>query len=181
MLRVTILKNEKRKSRGVAFIQFSNASEAEKCIELDNTQVKQAMHIHSTYRIHNLNYLAIVSFFQMFGRTLKMSIVKDNGRSGEFSNKRIYADKQRCYECGEEGHLSYKCPVNVLGNRDIPSTKSNNNKRYKQPGAVNEWQATASSAVDVNRCSKDVSTWSLCWCDIIYFMTHVSISYLVEV
>lgn len=37
--RVTIMKNEERKSRGVAFIQFLNANEAESCIELNNTQV----------------------------------------------------------------------------------------------------------------------------------------------
>lgn len=38
--RVTILKNEQRKSRGVAFIQFSNVDDAEKCIELNDTEVK---------------------------------------------------------------------------------------------------------------------------------------------
>lgn len=60
----------------------------------------------------------------MFGRTLKLSIAKDNGRSNEFMQKRDYPDKQRCYECGDEGHLSYKCPANVLGQRDPPQ-KSN--------------------------------------------------------
>lgn len=65
--------------------------------------------------------------FQMFGRTLKVSIANDNGRSAEFDAKRTYADKQRCYECGQEGHLSYKCPNNVLGNRE-PLQKKNNKK-----------------------------------------------------
>lgn len=60
----------------------------------------------------------------MFGRTLKLSIAKDNGRSVEFEKKREYPDKQRCYECGEEGHLSYQCPANVLGHRDPPLKKS---------------------------------------------------------
>lgn len=61
----------------------------------------------------------------MFGRTLKLSIAKDNGRSVEFVKKREYPDKQRCYECGEEGHLSYQCPENVLGHREPPQKKSN--------------------------------------------------------
>lgn len=60
----------------------------------------------------------------MFGRTLKASLAKDNGRSTEFIKKRKYADKQRCYECGAvDGHLSYKCPVNVLGGREPPPKK----------------------------------------------------------
>lgn len=89
--------------------------------------------------------------FQMFGRTLKLSIAKDNGRSDEFSSRRVYADKQRCYECGEEGHLSYKCPINVLGNRDIPPKKNNKNKR--QPCAASEIQSMPTEFED-NRCEE---------------------------
>lgn len=60
----------------------------------------------------------------MFGRKLKASLAKDNGRSGEFIKKRKYTEKRRCYECGAiDGHLSYKCPVNVLGGRDPPPKK----------------------------------------------------------
>lgn len=40
--RVTILKNAQRKSRGVAFIQFLNGTDAKSCLELNNTQVKQS-------------------------------------------------------------------------------------------------------------------------------------------
>lgn len=97
----------------------------------------------------------------MFGRTVKLSIVKDNGRSDEFNSKRIYADKQRCYECGQEGHLSYRCPVNVLGNRDIPPKKNNNNKPANRQSSAfdsSSGQATVSSDCEVNRCSKNVST-----------------------
>lgn len=65
----------------------------------------------------------------MFGRTLKLSIANDNGRSSEFDKKRDYPDKQRCYECGNEGHLSYKCPANVLGSRDPPVKKSSKKNR----------------------------------------------------
>lgn len=55
----------------------------------------------------------------MFGRTLKSSIAIDNGRSDEFSaTKKSYPDKSRCFECGEEGHLSYQCPKNALGSRE---------------------------------------------------------------
>lgn len=90
----------------------------------------------------------------MFGRTLKLSIAKDNGRCDEFNSRRIYADKQRCYECGEEGHLSYMCPINVLGNRDIPPKK--NNKKKRQPLAVNEIQTMPTELVD-NQCEEDVS------------------------
>lgn len=61
----------------------------------------------------------------MFGRTIQISIAKDNGRSTEFDAKRTYPDKQRCFECGEEGHLSYKCPINVLGTREPPQIKGN--------------------------------------------------------
>lgn len=79
----------------------------------------------------------MVCLSQMFGRTLKVSIAKDNGRTTEFDAKRTYADKQRCYECGEEGHLSYKCPSNVLGSRDPPQKKANKkNKRADTMGAI---------------------------------------------
>lgn len=80
----------------------------------------------------------------MFGRTLKVSIAKDNGRSVEFDEKRTYADKQRCYECGQEGHLSYKCPSNVLGNRDPPQNKS----RKKNKRAATESNVPFSSNDD---------------------------------
>lgn len=35
----------------------------------------------------------------------------------------MYEDKTRCYECGEEGHLSYECPKNTLGFRKPPPKK----------------------------------------------------------
>lgn len=70
-----------------------------------------------------------LNVLQMFGRTLKLSIANDNGRSSEFDKKRDYPDKQRCYECGNEGHLSYKCPANVLGSRDPPVKKSSKKNR----------------------------------------------------
>jgi hypothetical protein len=37
---------------------------------------------------------------QMFGRTIKCCIAKDNGRTTEFIRRREYPDKSHCYECG---------------------------------------------------------------------------------
>lgn len=37
--RVTILKNENRKSKGVAFVQFLKPDDAEACTTIDNTEV----------------------------------------------------------------------------------------------------------------------------------------------
>lgn len=37
---------------------------------------------------------------EMFGRTLKCNIAKDNGRAPEFIKRKIYKDKSFCYECG---------------------------------------------------------------------------------
>lgn len=59
----------------------------------------------------------------MFGRRLKSSIATDNGRSTEYIRKRTYSDKTACYECGETGHLSYRCPKNALGEREPPPKK----------------------------------------------------------
>lgn len=65
---------------------------------------------------------------KLFDREWKASIARDNGRTEEFTQHRNYPDKSRCYECGEFGHLSYKCPRNALGSRE-PPTK---NKKYKK-------------------------------------------------
>ncbi|RZF48419.1 hypothetical protein LSTR_LSTR014231 [Laodelphax striatellus] len=65
----------------------------------------------------------------MFGRTLKSSIAVDNGRSAEFIRRKSYPDKSRCYECGEEGHLSYACPTNLLGERPPPPKKERKRKK----------------------------------------------------
>ena len=57
------------------------------------------------------------------GRPLSASIAADNGRAAEFIKKRVYKDKSKCYECGEDGHLSYECPRNRLGIRERPVVK----------------------------------------------------------
>lgn len=75
----------------------------------------------------------------MFGRTLKANIANDNGRSSEFIKKRKYTDKPICFECGTEGHLSYKCPINVLGSRDPPPKKIRKKKSEYDEEAFKYW------------------------------------------
>uniref|UniRef100_A0A8W7PKP8 CCHC-type domain-containing protein n=1 Tax=Anopheles coluzzii TaxID=1518534 RepID=A0A8W7PKP8_ANOCL len=69
----------------------------------------------------------------MFGRTLKASIAKDNGKSAQHAQRKQYPDKSRCYECGTEGHMSYSCPKNVLGNKTPPRKKDRKQAKRKQP------------------------------------------------
>lgn len=96
IVKVTILKDKvTRRSRGVAFVLFLKVEDAVACAKaLNNTEV--------------------------FGRTVKSSIAVDNGRSTEFIRRRDYPDKTQCYECGQEGHLSYCCSNNALGPRKPP-------------------------------------------------------------
>ncbi|XP_074316763.1 U11/U12 small nuclear ribonucleoprotein 31 kDa protein-like [Silene latifolia] len=94
--RVTVLKDRStRRSRGVAFVLFVSRNDAVSSAKQMNGKL--------------LN-----------GRTITASIAADNGRAAEFIRRRVYKDKSRCYECGEEGHLSYECPRNQLGKRDPP-------------------------------------------------------------
>lgn len=71
-------------------------------------------------------------------RTLSASIAADNGRAKEFIRKKVYKDKSRCYECGEEGHLSYECPKNVLGKRERPEPKKARRFEGTREGNWNE-------------------------------------------
>lgn len=97
--RVTVLKDRHtRLSRGVAFVQFVSRHDAHDAAAQMDGKV--------------LN-----------GRTLAASIAADNGRAPEFIRKRVYRDTDRCFECGEQGHLSYDCPRNQLGPRQRPEPK----------------------------------------------------------
>ena len=87
-----------RESKGVAFILFVDRQSAHRAVQAMNRK-------------------------ELFGRTLKCSIAKDNGRASEFIRRRFYKDKSRCYECGEFGHLSFRCPKNALGDREQPIKK----------------------------------------------------------
>lgn len=55
----------------------------------------------------------------------------DNGRSTEFIRRKDYPDKSQCYECGEEGNLSYQCEKNTLGHRTPPPKKIRVRKKNK--------------------------------------------------
>lgn len=96
---MTILKDRvTRESKGVAFVLFVERSAAYRAVQALNRK-------------------------DLFGRTLKVSIAADNGRAKEFIKRKVYKDKSRCYECGDSGHLSYKCPQNTLGDREAPVKK----------------------------------------------------------
>lgn len=107
VVKVTIMKDKgTRKSRGVAFIMFLKREDAHACAKAINGR-------------------------EMFGRKLKCNLAIDNGRSAEFIRRKQYPDKSRCYECGGEGHLSYKCPKNLLGEREPPPKKEKKKKKDK--------------------------------------------------
>ncbi|CAH0385100.1 unnamed protein product [Bemisia tabaci] len=135
VVKVTIVKDRiKRRSKGVAFILFLNKEDAHHCVKETNMK-------------------------DMFGRTIKSSIAKDNGRSAEFIRKQVYTDKSSCYECGEEGHVSYKCPKNALGEREPPPKKekvrkkkemSENMKQYLADSDDDDWREERKKPKPVN-------------------------------
>ncbi|XDV24922.1 hypothetical protein PO909_028946 [Leuciscus waleckii] len=113
VVKVTVVKDKQtRMSKGVAFVLFLDRETAHNCARSLNNK-------------------------QLFGRTVKASIAIDNGRATEFIRKRNYTDKSKCYECGEEGHLSYACPKNLLGEREPPPKKEKKKKKkVQQPEEV---------------------------------------------
>ncbi|CAC5398882.1 zinc finger CCHC-type and RNA-binding motif-containing protein 1-like isoform X2 [Mytilus californianus] len=112
--KVTILKDHAtRKSKGVAFVLFVEKDSAFKAVRALNRT-------------------------KMFDRTITCTVAKDNGRAKEFIKRKDYPDKSRCYECGEEGHLSYKCPKNLLGEREPPPKKERKRKKFEGEGDTEE-------------------------------------------
>ncbi|XP_043092448.1 zinc finger CCHC-type and RNA-binding motif-containing protein 1 [Puntigrus tetrazona] len=108
VVKVTVVKDKRtRMSKGVAFVLFLDRESAHNCARSLNNK-------------------------QLFGRTVKASIAIDNGRAAEFIRRRNYSDKSKCYECGEEGHLSYACPKNLLGEREPPPKKEKKKKKKLQ-------------------------------------------------
>ncbi|EFX79288.1 hypothetical protein DAPPUDRAFT_104375 [Daphnia pulex] len=146
VIKVTIVKHRlTRKSKGVAFIVYKTQEEASNCIQQTNQK-------------------------EMFGRILKSSIAKDNGRTEEFATqKKTYEDKSHCFECGQEGHLSYQCPSNALGSREPPKRGSRKHEkegseligdqddslgaaiRYEQQKRSMQEQSTSLSATNVRK------------------------------
>lgn len=105
--KVTILKDKvTRTSKGVAFVQFVERDSAIDCCKSVNEKI-------------------------LFERKIKCVLAKDNGRAAEFIRKKEYPDKSACYECGEDGHLSYECPKNILGKREPPPKKEKKTKKDK--------------------------------------------------
>ncbi|KAL4151223.1 hypothetical protein PRNP1_008240 [Phytophthora ramorum] len=105
LARVLVLRDKQtRRSRGVAFVQFARAEDCERAV-------------------------AKMDKIPLEGMTLAVSRSRDNGRSREFAKKRKYTTSQRCFECGELGHVSYDCPRNVLGARERPATTGGKSSR----------------------------------------------------
>uniref|UniRef100_A0A6M2CXN4 Zinc finger CCHC-type and RNA-binding motif-containing protein 1 n=1 Tax=Rhipicephalus microplus TaxID=6941 RepID=A0A6M2CXN4_RHIMP len=116
--KVTVMKDKQTwKSKGVAFVLFMDPESASKCASALNNQ-------------------------PLMGRTLRASIAKYNGRAPEFIRRKEYKDKSRCFECGEEGHLSYRCPRNSFGEREAPEKKRK--RRKGQAPKEKEAEATES-------------------------------------
>ncbi|KTG02007.1 hypothetical protein cypCar_00019889 [Cyprinus carpio] len=108
VVKVTVVKDKQtRMSKGVAFVLFLDRESSHNCARSLNNK-------------------------QLFGRTVKASIAVDNGRAAEFIRRRNYTDKSKCYECGGEGHLSYACPKNLLGEREPPPKKEKKKKKKVQ-------------------------------------------------
>lgn len=116
--KVTVMKDKQTwKSKGVAFVLYVDSESANKCASALDQQ-------------------------QLMGRTLRASIAKYNGRAPEFIRRKEYKDKSRCFECGEEGHLSYRCPRNSFGEREVPQKKKK--RRKAQQPKEQEVEATDS-------------------------------------
>jgi len=109
--KVTVVKDkeDRAKSTGVAFVLYVRKEDAQTAVKLKNGTP------------HN-------------GRTLKVKIATDNGRSKEFIKKRVYNNKSKCFECGEEGHMSYACPKNITGIRIKPEKEKKKKKRKGMGG-----------------------------------------------
>ncbi|CAG9770728.1 unnamed protein product [Ceutorhynchus assimilis] len=136
VVKVTVVKDRlTRKSKGVAFILFLNPEDAKTCTQEINLK-------------------------EMFGRTLKASIAKDNGRTTEFIRRKEYPDKTRCYECGESGHLSYNCSKNLLGDREPPPKKVRVRKKKDDQQGLTEEEKQYFDSSDDEYCKSDDETLS---------------------
>jgi len=104
--KVTVVKDkeDRTKSTGVAFVLFVRKEDAQAAVKAKNGSSQN-------------------------GRVLKVKIAVDNGRSKEFIKKRVYSNKSKCFECGEDGHLSYNCPKNITGVRIKPEKEKKKKKR----------------------------------------------------
>ncbi|XP_043252360.1 zinc finger CCHC-type and RNA-binding motif-containing protein 1-like [Colletes gigas] len=138
IVKVTVMKDKiTRRSRGVAFVLFLTPEDAFSCAKgLNNTEIG--------------------------GRTIKSSIAVDNGRSTEFIRRRDYPDKSQCYECGEEGHLSYNCRNNTLGPRNPPLKKIRIRKKHKSTNSprTNDFSKNSDDELVEDNWEEEVETLS---------------------
>lgn len=132
---MTILRDkDSRKSKGVAFIQYKAKEHSRKCVsEVNNKEVNVN---GKRVQFRKLLILLWPIHSQMFGRTIKASMAKDNGKSGEYQERKTYSSNQFCFECQQEGHVSYKCPKNVLGIRDPPTTRKRKAAKESNPPRI---------------------------------------------
>lgn len=131
VVKVTVVKDRTtHESKGVAFVLFLDRDSAHKCIRACNNT-------------------------EMFGRTIKCSIAADNGRAPEFIRRKTYPDKSRCYECGEEGHLSYRCPNNLLGEREPPKKKERKRKKKSDQSEIHSDDGSTSEANNEDDLEED--------------------------
>lgn len=134
--KVTVLKDRvTRQSKGVAFVLFVSCEDAIKAVKGMDKKV--------------LN-----------GRTLSASIASDNGRAKEFIRKKVYKDKSRCYECGEEGHLSYECPRNFLGPRERPVEKKGRRNDWGGGGGKSYGASFEEEDVDEDELEFETENWA---------------------
>ncbi|XP_071960706.1 zinc finger CCHC-type and RNA-binding motif-containing protein 1-like [Antedon mediterranea] len=108
VVKVTVVKDkDQRRSKGIAFVLFMDKESALKAVKAINGK-------------------------ELFGRKWKCNMATDNGRASEFIRRKNYPDKSRCYECGAEGHLSYRCPTNSLGEREPPPKKKEKDGKHRK-------------------------------------------------
>lgn len=98
---------------------------------------------------------------ELFGRTLKVCIAADNGRAKDFIKRRVYKDKSRCYECGETGHLSYRCPRNALGDREKPLKKPKRKKGQGDDGGRDDGGRDDGERAEEEKDDEDIDDFSL--------------------
>ncbi|KAH8953364.1 hypothetical protein BDL97_08G022200 [Sphagnum fallax] len=132
--KVTVMKDKQtRQSKGVAFILYTAREDAQNAVQVMNGKI--------------LNK-----------RVLKVSIAADNGRAREFIKRRVYKDKSRCYECGDDGHLSYECPKNQLGARERPIQKKRRKEQFESAGA--DKQELDESEEEVDEAQFEDDDWA---------------------
>lgn len=103
--RVTVVKDrdDRTKSTGVAFVMYVRKEDAVVACKAKNGAT------------HN-------------GRTLKVKVATDNGRSKEFIKKRVYTNKSKCFECGVCASVQRQYKTKKNGNIFMIKWENNDTK-----------------------------------------------------